>query len=250
MTCSWLVDIPFAHRGLHGPVSGAAENSLSAFRAANARHHGVEIDVLLSRDNRPVVFHDMALGRMTGRAGELQDFTADELSHFPLGDTTDHPMTLGQILDNISPDYPVLIEIKADQRRPADIAEATFEAIQGYSGPKAVMSFDPGIVRWFQRQAPDMPRGLVATRDNDGSLPDKYFDPAEQRRLVDSLSVDFIAYDIVGLPNEATEYCREKNIPVLTWTIRTEEQHRKAAQYCDNIIYESMNGIMNGIPGE
>jgi len=250
MTCSWLVDIPFAHRGLHGPVSRAVENSLSAFRAANARHHGIELDVLLSRDNKPVVFHDMALGRLTGRAGKLQDFSADELSRMSLGDSADHPLTLGQILDHVSRDYPVLIEIKADQSRPAEIAEATFNAVQDYSGPKAVMSFDPEIVRWFQQQAPDIPRGLVATRDNDGNLAESYFDPAEQRRLVDSLSVDFIAYDIAGLPNEATEYCREKNIPVLTWTIRTEQQRRKAAQYCDNIIYEIINEIIKEIPGE
>lgn len=240
MTHSWLTEIPFAHRGLHGPVSGAVENSLSAFRAANARHHGVELDVLLSRDNKPVVFHDMALGRLTGQAGNIEDFTADELSRMALGKTDDHPMTLGRILANISRKYPVLIEIKADQRRPADIAKATFEAIQGYSGPKAVMSFDPEIVRWFQQQAPDIARGLVATRDNDGTLPESYFDPVAQRRLVDSLSVDFIAYDIGGLPNEATEYCRKKAIPVLTWTIRTEQQRRKAAEYCDNIIYETL----------
>lgn len=240
MTRQWLTDTPFAHRGLHGAVTGAVENSLSAFQAANNRHHGVELDILLSRDNRAMVFHDMSLCRLTGREGNLEDFTARQLSRFTLGQSRDTILTLKDILDNINPEYPVLIEIKCDQRQATEIAQATFNDIRTHAGPIAIMSFDPEIIQWFQQHAPTVMRGLVATGNNDGTLPEKYFSAAEQCSLVDALAADFIAYDINTLPNEATEYCRKKNIPVLTWTVRTEQQHKKAREYCDNIIYETL----------
>jgi hypothetical protein len=40
---SWLVDVPLAHRGLHG--DGVPENSLPAFAAAAAAGYGGELDV-------------------------------------------------------------------------------------------------------------------------------------------------------------------------------------------------------------
>jgi hypothetical protein len=57
---------PFAHRGLHGPR--VSENGMAAFAAAVAGQYGIECDVRLSRDGVPMVFHDAALARMTGRA--------------------------------------------------------------------------------------------------------------------------------------------------------------------------------------
>ncbi|NOZ42085.1 MAG: glycerophosphodiester phosphodiesterase [Alphaproteobacteria bacterium] len=239
MTANWLTDTPFAHRGLHGAITGAVENSLSAFQAANRHRHGIELDVLLSRDSRPVVFHDMTLKRLTGRDGMVQDFTAAQLAAMPLDGSDDGIMTLRHILANIDPAYPVLIEIKADQRRPAEIAAAVVADICDYPGPKAIMSFDPEIILWFRSHAPGVVCGLVATSIRDSTLPEKYFSPAAQKLLIDTLAVDFIAYDIDSLPNDATAYCRRQNIPLLTWTIRTAEQRHKAAQFCDNIIYET-----------
>src|SRR3712207_5661081 len=58
-----LLPLPFAHRGLHGP--GVVENSRSAFQAAIARGHGIELDVQASADHEAIVFHDYDLGRLT-----------------------------------------------------------------------------------------------------------------------------------------------------------------------------------------
>ncbi len=54
----------YAHRGLWD--AGAPENSLAAFEAARAAQIGVELDVRLTSDNVPVVFHDAGLERMCG----------------------------------------------------------------------------------------------------------------------------------------------------------------------------------------
>ncbi|MBL4800823.1 MAG: hypothetical protein JKY45_02945 [Emcibacter sp.] len=236
-----LTDTPFAHRGLHGPLTGHVENSLSAFRAANMQGHGIELDILLSQDNKAIIFHDMSLERLTGQTGKLQDFTAHQLSNFKLTGSEDNIPTLEKLLTVTDQDCPLLMEIKGDQQQPIQIAEAVYHDIQDYTGPVAIMSFYPDIILWFQQNAPHILRGLVATSINNGEMPDDYFVLKTQKSLIKSLDVDFIAYDIKALPNEITEYCRATSITVLTWTVRTEELRQKATQYANNSIYENLS---------
>ena len=53
----WL----YAHRGLHDNASDAPENSMRAFQKAVDAGYGVELDIQLTKDHVPVVFHDFTL---------------------------------------------------------------------------------------------------------------------------------------------------------------------------------------------
>lgn len=238
MKHKWLTEIAFAHRGLHGSLTGHVENSLSAFKAANQQGYGFELDILLSSDHRAMVFHDVDLMRLTGQTGVIDEYTAQQLSTIKLIKSSDTIPTLKSILTQTDPQLPILIEIKGDQNKPELIAAAVFDEIKDYPGPVAIMSFYPDIVSWYQKHAPDILRGLVATSLNDGDLPDDFFTPAYQISLIDDLAIDFIAYDITQLPNEVTEYCKKNGFVVLTWTVRTPEQRANAKQNTDNIIFE------------
>ena len=66
-----------AHRGASAE---APENTRVAFRRALAlRVDAIELDVQLTRDGVPVVFHDAALRRLTGEPGRLADRTRRQL---------------------------------------------------------------------------------------------------------------------------------------------------------------------------
>ena len=54
----------YAHSGLFDNDSDAPENSLAAFQKAVDAGYGIELDVQLSKDGIPVVFHDKTLKRM------------------------------------------------------------------------------------------------------------------------------------------------------------------------------------------
>ena len=51
----------FAHRGFFDTGKGIPENSMPAFRRAVAAGYCIELDVQLSKDGIPVVFHDFTL---------------------------------------------------------------------------------------------------------------------------------------------------------------------------------------------
>ena len=50
----------FAHRGYHDIRHRIPENSLAAFRKAVEAGYGIEMDVQLTKDKVPVVFHEAA----------------------------------------------------------------------------------------------------------------------------------------------------------------------------------------------
>lgn len=71
-----------AHRGYAGHFP---ENSLAAIRAAlRAGASYIEVDVQLSRDRVPVLFHDRDLRRLCGRPGAVHEYTAEDLVGFSL----------------------------------------------------------------------------------------------------------------------------------------------------------------------
>lgn len=73
----------FAHRGasLH-----AFENTQKAFEIAVRQNaDGIEIDVQLTKDGQAVIFHDLDLRRLTGKAGQVNRLTLAELQRRKVG---------------------------------------------------------------------------------------------------------------------------------------------------------------------
>ena len=90
----------YAHRGLWG--EGVAENSLTAFRLAAEGGIAVEMDVQLSKDGVPVVFHDATLERVTGMEGRVRDYDAATLATFRLSGTDDTVPTV--VAEKVTPE--------------------------------------------------------------------------------------------------------------------------------------------------
>ena len=99
-----LADFTYAHRGLWS-ADGARENSIAACDAAADAGIAIEFDVRLSKDGVPVCFHDRTLEKMTGRPGDLADFTAAELATFKLANTQETIPTLEAVLAPVASPY-------------------------------------------------------------------------------------------------------------------------------------------------
>lgn len=219
---------PFAHRGLHG--AGVIENSRAAFRVAIQAGHGIELDVQASGDGEAIVFHDYELGRLTDARGKLAELSAARLAAVTLRGESEGLPTLSEVLGLIGGKAPLLIEVKSPGRRVAALSGAVARALDSYIGPVAVMSFNPGVPRWFARHRPEVLRGLVVTEEG----------RPKRGRLKRKLSLwwsraDFLAYDIRDLPSA---FAAGTGLPVGTWTVRTEAQRAIAARHADQIIYE------------
>ena len=50
----------------------------------------------------------------------------------------------------------------------------------------------------------------------------------------------FTSYDVISSPNKYIDATHEK-MPVLSWTVRTEENLAVAKKYADNVIFEKIS---------
>ncbi len=232
---AWLAGATYAHRGLH--KSGVPENSSSAFAAAIARGLGIECDVQRSYDGQAMVFHDAGLERLTGETGLVAELTSEDLGKIVLTGGNDTIPTLRQVLDQVGGQVPVIIEIKSKRKshqRTASLCLAVRRVLEGYTGPHAIMSFDPRIVRWFANRSSLTVRGLVMTEENDRTLLGR----ARRRLAVWHARPDFLAYDIRDLPSAFAASQRSRGLPLLTWTVRSQELAQRAARHADAPIAE------------
>ena len=237
----WLENVPVAHRGLHDIRSGIAENTLSAFRAAIRRGYAIECDVGLSADGVPVVFHDDGLERLTGRAGALESLDAGDLARLPVLGTADTVPSLATLLDLVAGRVPLLIELKSGRGRRGRLEPAVARLLSAYRGPAAIQSFDPAMVTWYRRNAPEVARGQISMNyalDREESVAPAMRAPLGHLAFWNEALPDFVAYDIEGLPNWAVARHRRRGVPVLAWTVRTASQRVRAAMHADNVIFE------------
>lgn len=229
----WLTQWEYAHRGLHG--TGVPENSLAAAEGAIAAGLGIECDIQRSADDMPMVFHDWDLERLTGAAGETEDWLADALEALSLLGTDQHPMRLATFLETLAGRVPLLIEIKS---QPGYDVEWTClyvaRLLADYRGDYAVMSFDPHVGAWFAAEAPHVTRGLVGTDSYENGFEGAWRDPV----ALALAQPDFLAIDIRDLLRPEASAWRAARRPLLTWTVRTPALRQYALAHADALIAE------------
>lgn len=236
---------PIAHRGLHDAARGVIENSASSVAAAMGKGYAVEVDLQCAADRVPVVFHDETLDRLTPESGPVAARTAAALTAIPLRGSKDRILSLPALLDLVNGYVPLLIEVKSTWTREGKYEANIALLLASYPGPVAVMSFDPHCVAAFKEIAPALPRGLIAERFSDRDhwphlTPWQRF---AMRNLLTSAIArpHFIAYDIKALPALAPFIAQTLfGLPLLTWTVRTNEERKRALRYADAMIFEGV----------
>ena len=227
----------YGHRGLYDNQAGVPENSLAAFRAAAEKGCGVELDVQLSSDGYVVVFHDDTLDRVCGVRGNVIDFPLAELQQTKLLDTAETIPLFTDVLAVLRQGAgPVIVELKAGSRND-ELCEKTLKILRAWPGVYCVESFDPGIVRWFRKNAPDVIRGQLAqpAENYAAGMPRFLARLLADCRFFFRNRPDFIAYKVGPRPRRVFRM-RKKGVLLIGWTSL---DPAKDAKENDGVIFES-----------
>lgn len=237
--------IPIAHRAYHDRAARRPENSPAAMRAAIAAGYGIELDVQLSSDGQPMVFHDYDLARLTHSTGPLASRSAGELASILLKDSDETIPTLSSALALIAGRTPLLIEIKDQDGNlgPAvgALEAATVTALAGYQGPLALMSFNPHSVAALARLAPQVPRGLITSAYDPADwapLPPRICDALREIPDYARSAASFISHEWTDLARPRVAALKAAGAAVLCWTITSPAEEARARRIADNITFE------------
>jgi glycerophosphoryl diester phosphodiesterase len=236
--------LPVAHRALHDRAAGRPENSRDAVRAAVAAGYAIEIDVQLSSDGQAMVFHDDDLDRLTDQSGPVRARTAADLGAIRLTDAADGIPTLPEILALVAGRVPLLVEVK-DQTGDLSagvgpLERAAAKALVGYTGPVALMSFNPHSVAALADLAPGVPRGLTTMT----------FDPEEWGLTgaraaelsaipdYDRVGASFISHHWRDLADPRIADLAAQGAGILCWTVRAPDVEATARRIAHNVTFE------------
>ena len=229
--------VDYAHRGLHN--ESLPENSLGAFKNAVDNGYGIELDIQLSKDGIPMVFHDATLQRMCGARGNLSDYTCCELKAFRLWGSEYTIPTLAEVLDIVNGKVPLLVEFKPGNYELCDVA---CPMLDEYNGMFCVESFDPFMLKRIKEMRPQYARGqLITNKVMKPSFKNFFLNFSLSAMLIHLFSrPDFVAYDIRMKHNLSLFLCKHLfKIPLFAWTVASEEDYQKCQNKKVLTIFEN-----------
>lgn len=239
---------PIAHRGLHDAARGAIENSIAAARAAIESGYAIECDVQLAADGEAVVFHDDTLQRLTAGEGRVDARTAGELARLRLRGSGETIPLFVDFLAAIAGRTPLVVEIKSRFDGDLALARRIAETVARYDGPLVIESFDPDPIAFLREQAGALgighvPLGIVGMAryeiDEWPDLPDPRRVELTHFLHFSRTRPDFLSWRADDFPHAIPLLCREGlNIPVTTWTVRSQAQADALRKWADEIVFE------------
>ncbi|NLB89956.1 MAG: glycerophosphodiester phosphodiesterase, partial [Clostridiales bacterium] len=228
----------YAHRGLFDKEKRVPENSLLAFQRAIVQGYGIEMDIQRTKDQVLVVFHDDDLQRMCGVEGLVKDYTYEELKTYTLYGSDENIPTFEQVLKLVAGRVPLIIEIKSAGKASKEVAEQTYDVLQNYKGGYCVESFDPRVLQWYKKKAPQVIRGQLALGNKGNN--NFFLFVGLKYLLVNVLSrPDFIAYQYEYDRNVAMWIMENFfKVPLVAWTVKSKKEYLKVKEKYSLQIFE------------
>lgn len=229
----------YAHRGLHDNTSDAPENSLAAFQKAVDAGYGIELDIQLTKDRIPVVFHDYTLERVCGVKGNVKDFTYGELRQFHLFRSEEHIPKFEDVLKLVDGRVPLIVEFKIEFKD-LSLCPIADSLLRRYRGMYCIESFNPLGLWWYRLHRREVMRGQLA---------DAFWQEGEYRGLLHLLLQSLLG-NFIGRPDFIAYHCKYPNTLSrriccdfmgalgAAWTIKSPEELDRAGKDFDLFIFE------------
>ena len=234
----------FAHRGLHDNKSGAPENSMPAFRKAVEKGYGIELDVQLSSDGVPVIFHDLDLARACGVQGLVRERTYEELQTLRLFGSEEKIPALKDFLEMVDGRVPLIVEFKSEDSD-LTLCRVIAPMLRAYKGAYCIESFNPLVLLWYRIHQPKVMRGQLS----DGFIHIPKYRALNKAPITIPVQFlipnflskpDFIAYNHMYEGNISRRICRDLyKAKAAAWTIKSQSELEEAKKSFDVFIFDS-----------
>lgn len=232
--------LAIAHRGAS---ADRPENTVAAFdEALRQGCDGIELDLQLTRDGVPVVYHDRTLLRAGGGLRGVGARTLNELRRLDPGSRFDPRFrgeripTLGEVLDRYGGRVLLLLEIKrrGPRTRWLELLRETTRELQrrGLEERALLLCFDLALLLEASRLAPTVRR--VLNLEPRG--------PLEREIRHQAAELSWLSAEVSRIEPRFVASVRELGLPLMTYSCNTEEQ-------VETSLSAGATGMMTDRPG-
>ena len=205
-----------AHRGV---TRNDQENTLPAYHQAFSEGaDGLEIDVRLSKDEKPIIFHDEDTSRLFKKNLEIKNTTFFELE--ALGNNENRIPLLDEVLDFLPQNKECFIEIKSDANTVPFLDKLRIEKKN-----ITFLSFDKNVVLALKKRFPNK---LVFQSFH--MLQIERYGIKKILELYKKSNSDGLSIDIRGLSNKTIDKILEKKIDLIIWTLNSMERLKELSK--------------------
>ena len=205
-----------AHRGV---TRNDQENTLPAYHQAFSEGaDGLEIDVRLSKDEKPIIFHDEDTSRLFKKNLEIKNTTFFELK--ALGNNENRIPLLDEVLDFLPQNKECFIEIKSDANTVPFLDKLRIEKKN-----ITFLSFDKNVVLALKKRFPNK---LVFQSFH--MLQIERYGIKKILEFYKNGNSDGLSIDIRGLSNKTIDKILEKKIDLIIWTLNSMERLKELSK--------------------
>ncbi|MDY6936837.1 MAG: glycerophosphodiester phosphodiesterase family protein [Cyanobacteriota bacterium] len=208
-----------AHRGYSAI---APENTLPAFaRAMEAGAHSIELDVQLSADRVPMVFHDITLERVARSPDRIEDLTREQLADFDVGSwfapefASARISTLAEVLETLSDlEKTIYLDVKPHCTWSVEEIDRLLELLDalGGLGRYVLCSFSRSFLDRARDRSGDITLGY--------SIHNAQTYPAQfSRAATDGRAVTICEYRVLLENPTWVETSRKEGVEPVVWTV-------------------------------
>jgi glycerophosphoryl diester phosphodiesterase len=186
------------------------ENTLRSFRRAlELGADGVEFDIHLSKDDVPMVIHDMTLDRTTNGKGSVHDYTAEQLRKFDAGKGERIP-ALRDVIKEFAGKLILQVELKDP-----DVVEPVVRVIEELGAVKQswLSSFWHRAVLEVKELSPKLKTGVLFEGN-----------PVDPVRLARDARADTLNLEHRYLDAAFVRAAQKAGLEILAWTANTPQE--------------------------
>ena len=207
----------FAYQGIYDNKN-VYENTLEAFKVAIKRRNNIYFEVIETKDHKFVVCKNDVFERIHNSKDKVEDMTYDELCYVSFY----HIPLLEEVLELINGKVGIMIDPKVHTNH-----KNLFELLDNYNGKFAIISVNPKIINWFNKNRPEYGVGEVITKRKGFNL-SFYFN-----------KTDFKSYNIDYFDKIKVKNLRDLGDVVIGYLINSTEKYETYKNVFDNLIADN-----------
>ncbi len=218
-----------AHRGI---PDIHPENTIPAFeRAIELGADSIELDVRLSSDHIPMVYHYFYLDVITSTSGTIFDYTCEQLRNVPIngknGSEKYQIPTLMEVLEIIGGRIGLEIEIKGPEPESAKIVADALSNHKRIWETIEVTSYEPSLLRDFHLECPNIPIDFIFPRSESWMKLDVVSYAAIQRAR--QAGARAVHLHPTQLSSQVVDEMGKNNLEIHTWDVNDEQTLKAVA---------------------